>query len=466
MSRTQFIVSLFAMGIIVATATATAPVPSARAAPLQTTIPTTDAALSVHDHRIWIQSLDGGRPVSVPLPWSVQLQAYNPPYLQWSPDGRKVATDNAQDRIAVIDLQTRRRVLIPARIDRCVDGYRWSPDSRYLAFLRAGSKSALDCGKTDDLWVWNAATGRVRRLVRNAGGPNGTPPMWSHDSTRIAIAVGSTSFPGPPTWDVGTQLVSVTVNGRVTRYGLGSYAVWSPDDRFLAYLHLYECGNACVADERVVPASGGRSITLARGEERGLTDPQWAKSPSGYAFDRWILNRAGRPLRTLVSPPLRVDAWSGDGRYALATRYYEHGCCNPAHGNEELISGLTGAKTTAVPIHLAPNTEPPYIPWAYGGAHALALVLEPYAPWRKTTNPLFLVTWAHGRPLISLTTVPVGIPVGLIHDDRDWLSWSQHHFTIFDLATHRSRSINVRVGRQDSPVLYVKIASGPPVRVP
>ena len=76
----------------------------------------------------------------------------------WSPDGRRIAYNRADD-IAVGPAAPRRR----SRFDRIVarDGFfpSWSPESRRLAFLRRGEDGRFRVA------VVSAAGGRVRYLV-------------------------------------------------------------------------------------------------------------------------------------------------------------------------------------------------------------------------------------------------------------------------------------------------------------
>jgi TolB protein len=86
----------------------------------------------------------------------------------WSPDGRRIAFQAGDGRIAVATLEDGRRRII------AIGGYEpaWSPDGRLIAFQ---AESAL--------WVTNADGSGQRRLLASNGGD----PSWAPDSLSLVF---------------------------------------------------------------------------------------------------------------------------------------------------------------------------------------------------------------------------------------------------------------------------------------
>jgi len=392
---------------------------------LRQSLPTTNVVLYVHKQQVWLQPLEGGPAREVPLPWKLRYTGDEASWATWSPDGQRIAVDDISSRIAILDLRSGRSTIVQATPGV---NYRWSPNSRYLAFLRHPSHGS---DVTRDLWVWDRVTGRVKRLVRDAEGL----PDWSHDSTRIAIPTGPLDTNSLS--NLRTRLASVTIDGHVTRYGWGYEAAWSPDDRFLGYIDLRNCGAAhCEVDEGVVPAAGGKAITLAHSILEDYVHLQWAASPWGYGFDRWSLDRSGRLLRRLAELPLREGAWSADGSYTLAISSYIFEDRGPHRFDADLISRQTGRRINLASTRSQANQGPGKAFMPCTGAHTLALQINDH---RMRSTGLLLVTWPGGRLHVTRTSVPPGDPVGLARNDSEWVSWTGAGLTVTDLKTHRTR---------------------------
>jgi Tol biopolymer transport system component len=106
-------------------------------------------------------------------------------YPMWSPDGRRIAYNRADD-IAVGPAAPRRR----SRLDRIVarDGFRpsWAPESRRLAFLRRGEDGLFRVA------IVGVGDGRVRDLV----GPGPFElPSWTRSGRHVLY---STNVPDDP----------------------------------------------------------------------------------------------------------------------------------------------------------------------------------------------------------------------------------------------------------------------------
>ena len=222
----------------------------------------------------------------------------------WSPDGRRIAYNRADD-LAVGPAAPRRR----SRLDRIVarDGFypAWSPDGRRLAFLRRG------------------ADGRFRVAVVGAGGGRahdlaGPGPFewvsWTRSGRHVLY---STNVPGGPNspriWRIGAS------GGRPHFLGFGRFARMSPDGRRIAFV-LGEDVWTMNPD-----GSGRRRIV---DHAKGTLSWQLAWSPSGrriaYVFypevdqpftELRLVGRNGRG-RGVVDLPRRLRAsrwvdWGG-----------------------------------------------------------------------------------------------------------------------------------------------------------
>jgi len=277
---------------------------------------------------LWIRSVDAGpaRLILTPWPMNGRLSG-GTTGVQWSPDARRVALDDGAARLAVIDLAGGHTAVLLQR--RCARNclaptYTWSPDARYLAIIQPTPGH----GAVATLSVWDSSRGTMHRLVGNV--PTFvSAPYWSHDSSRIAINTGQFNS----IKDHYPNLEIVSLAGQVLRLGKGEMAAWSPDDRLVAAISPNTCGaNTCDENELIYSSSGGRAITLMRHSSSLFDNPYWAPQPTGYAFDRWLLNRAGRTTRTLAGPRERIDSWAPDGSHVALQTYY------PYQGTPDVLS--------------------------------------------------------------------------------------------------------------------------------
>lgn len=246
---------------------------------------------------------------------------------QCSPDGRRAAVvvtraDREQDRdvttIDVVDLASgERTALTQGPGDRSP---RWSPDGRWLAFLRGADGPA-------QVWLLPLAGGEPHRLTELPLGA--TELAWSPDGTRLAVAAPELpdgAQPHDPV--VVTRLVSksdgsgrlgpmtvhahlVDVDGGTTRLTEGELVVrdlsWAPDGSRLALVTATHDRRDLDAVTHVctVPATGGELTQVTR----------WSGSASSpvWALDGRSLVLVGRtePLTSGHNHLLRVDAAGG-----------------------------------------------------------------------------------------------------------------------------------------------------------
>ncbi len=277
---------------------------------------------------LWIRSVDGGAARKIATPWPMNGgQNGGATGVQWSPDARRIALDDGAARLAVIALANGHTTALLHR--RCARNclapvYVWSPDARYLAIIEP--TPGHDAIAT--LSIWDSSRGTIRPLAGTV--PTFvSAPYWSHDSSRIAINTGQFDS----SKDRYPDLEIVNLAGQVVRLGKGEMAAWSPDDRLIAAISPNTCGaNTCDENELVYPSSGGRPIMLMRHSSSLFDNPSWAPQPTGYAFDRWLLNRSGRITRRLAGPNERIDSWAPDGSHVALQTYY------PYQGTPDVLS--------------------------------------------------------------------------------------------------------------------------------
>lgn len=297
--------------------------------------PMPDRVLYIANAHLWLKPVDGGAAQKVPAPWPVSRAQYGSANLQWSTNHQWLALDDTRSRLAVIDLiHDHTTILMGQTCGRnCAPPvFAWSPNSRYLAFLKEPAN-----GQRAVLSVWDSATNRTRTLLTDVSSYVASPE-WSHDSTRIAVPVGRFDT----IRSVFPSIEVVTLNGSTISLGKGTDPRWSPDDRFVGIISPYTCGaNTCGEDVLVAPSSGGKAVLLRRHSSSLFDDPIWSPLTHPYVFDRWELNASGHPVRQLAGPHEITLSWNPTGtRLALQTYY-------PYQGTPDVLylSTLSGTRT-------------------------------------------------------------------------------------------------------------------------
>jgi len=387
---------------------------------------------------LWLRPVDGGAARLIATPWPTTTKDPNVfSSFQWSPDGRRVAIDDSRQRLAVINLATRHiTVLLGNRCSGDCYGpvYTWSPSGRYLAVVQP-----VGNGERATLRVWDSQTGRSRQLLTGLA-TYAAYPEWSHDSTRIAVEVGAfdvskNAFPGA---------VTVDLAGHVVQLGKGLNISWSPDDRLVGIIRPNFCGaNTCDEDVLVRSSAGGTPIVLARHSSSLFDTPIWAPQAGGYAFDRWILNASGHPIRRLAGPHERVLSWRTDGsRLALQTYY-------PYQGTPDVLYLSTPIGKR---VHLytdgwnsgcgACSKDVYGVTW---GRRDLVAFSTPTYPTPKdvTVYPRFFLSSSAGGPLtrIGISRSEVVTILGFVDGDRELVIHAGRAVYRYSVATHRLTAI-------------------------
>jgi TolB protein len=246
---------------------------------------------------------------------------YNP---SWSPDGSRVAFDWVSDgpcnsgacsRIFLINADGTRRRPFTSRNLRC-EGAAWSPAGDRIAYVQWRPSRADD--NRSSIWI-RSVDGSAARRVTFAKAAFDSSPVWSPDGTRIifsrdaqgaaagnyvvnADGTGLRRLRGNPrTWitswssdgqrllgersygEFNNEYLSVVANADgsrerlLVRDGLGP--IWSPDDRFVAFLP--EDADLVRGWVSVVRADGKGRRKLFTGKFTEPSHLDWIARPAG-----------------------------------------------------------------------------------------------------------------------------------------------------------------------------------------
>lgn len=184
------------------------------------------------------------------------------------------------------------------RYDESPGEVAWSPDGRWLAYVRADTlprqvrewrKKKWDQVVEDErlqyphLWVVEVATGRERRLT--AGAQWIWNARWSPDSRAIAFIISPTGKPDDGNLaDIGVVPVAGGPVRKLGVIGNGSFA-WSPDSRWIAIATTRDRATYVEkSDLWLVAAAGGRAIDLTASFDEDAEAPVWSPGSDTLFF--------------------------------------------------------------------------------------------------------------------------------------------------------------------------------------
>jgi WD40 repeat protein len=387
---------------------------------------------------LWLRSVGDGPARLIRTPWPASTKGGSSVSdILWSPDGQRVAQDDSEGRLAVINLDTGNITILLGR--RCSSNcspptFAWSPNGRYLALVQpAGNRS------TSILRVWDSTLGRTTRLLGHVASYVAFP-AWSHDSNRIAIEVGRLDTAK----NIFPEITIVDLAGHSVQLGKGQYVSWSPDDRFVGIIRPNFCGaNTCDEDEIVRSSTGGVPIVLARHGSSLFNNPIWAPQARGYGFDRWLLNASGHPTRRLAGPHERILSWRPDGsQLALQTYYPYQGTPNVLYlstPNGRRGRVYTDGRNAGCGVC---SKDVYSVSWAHGNLWAFSTPVYP-TPKNVTVYPKVFVSSISSGPSIRIDIPSTDIVdiLGFVDGDRTVVIHAGRTVYAYDLAAHHLATI-------------------------
>jgi Tol biopolymer transport system component len=245
-------------------------------------------------HDVYVMNADGSSICKV-ASYPVYV-GYRGAGLAWFPDSvRLVYFTPAELHLRIVDIRSGEQVPVPAYLNgQMPRAEQWSPDGTEFAYEVPSSS-----GSVAAIQVRSIATGAVRTVARP-----GTFPVWSPDGRRIAYVLAGSIYVVPRE---GGKRVHVGSSPPHTPVG-GLY--WSPDSSSLAFTKSLVPRPGTANGRITVPGvfvaqADGSGQTLVRYD---ATVTGW--SPAGDA----LLVQPANPYVGLRLPPATVDFIRPDGR--------------------------------------------------------------------------------------------------------------------------------------------------------
>ena len=265
------------------------------------------------------------------------------------------------NHLALFDLESKKLETLTAGIHDD-DSPSWSPDGKWLAFVR-GSVSEPDRPGNDDVYVIEAKAGASPRRITDFAGPDGGRPAWSPDGKWLAFVRGDE--PKYEAYDLNKLTIAPADGSAPAR------VVTAALDRPVSSLQFTDDGAsvlALVADDREQYLA---RIRVSDGSLERLTTGQ--RVVSSYSA-------RGGHVAVLTSTPDRageIHAWEGSGGGALQLRAL-------SHVNDSLFAELQLGTTVGVTSKSKDGTE----------VHSV--LVKPAAPSSGARLPMIL--YIHGGP--------------------------------------------------------------------
>jgi hypothetical protein len=175
----------------------------------------------------------------------------------------------------------------------------------------------------------------------------------------VAVTVGKGDTEKFPTIVPKIEIFNVA-NSTTHVVDAGTEVAWSPDDRFISYFHLVNCGAAICSGEQMIWAVGsGQPIMVAPIIRYISSDAhyEWRIRPGGYIFGDWLLDSSGHVVDLVVGPQGSgyILSWSADGRFGLRQDFTK----SPFAIQLRVVSAAPGDKgnlvSSTTPVNMLPG---------------------------------------------------------------------------------------------------------------
>jgi Tol biopolymer transport system component len=207
---------------------------------------------------------------------------------------------------------------------------RVSPDGKLVAFERDNA-----------LWVSELdKAAEPRKLLDLEGATSASPPVWSHDGSRLIVSLGKSDKPNDP-WQFKTLRVNLDGSGREELKIPSEDGVhdWSPDD----WLLTASSRNARIGWELYVMRPDGSEIRqITEGGNPFYTrfspDGKRVLYTDGTSEERrgiWVVGRDGKDRRRVLALPAIWQAsgcWSPDGKRIAVVSFDKPNGAQPPSG--------------------------------------------------------------------------------------------------------------------------------------
>lgn len=239
-----------------------------------------------------VADYDGTGQTTLPITFALDPD----PSPRWSPDGRYLAVEGAEEGVYVVDLETGAVTSVSGEVAGAW-GPAWAPDSARLAF-----QAPLDPALNTQYRIYTVAPNGADQVRIEADVLNDYVQQWSPDGSRLLVKSGGDTGP--------QQIYTLSLDGaeRTRLFGDQSYAhplAYSPNGQQLAYrafeFQFDDANNITGSSEwlMVADASGANpraleQLDLAFGQP-GFSVPQWSANGRYVAYLRGVPN-AGADL--------------------------------------------------------------------------------------------------------------------------------------------------------------------------